>query len=341
MALIKKKPQRTAANPLRYDPSGTGPLRRKFMVQMNAKFTELSRRVYRRLTIDNNYGLNTNSLIVNSPYDFPSSHEHLEQFRQWLITQMSDLLYPEDADSWWAEYVKQGWQQGAKKAYDAWKEPSEFLRSSFNQPVSINKVRILASRVLSELKGLTGDMATKMSRSLVDGLTQGWSPRDVARDMAKQIEISRPRALTIARTETVRAHAEGQLDTLEGLGMDQVGVAVEWSVSGVGITRKKNPSPCAVCAPMQGVVFTLQEARGMIPRHPNCMCSFIPANVGEDSSKQTRSYRGISAALAKSIRAEIPKGSKRKNAAGTRRKSRWTGAAAKIDKSRPKSVLAD
>jgi hypothetical protein len=372
--LVAKKPKRTTSNPLKYDPSGTGQIRRQFMRQIEAKFKELNRRVYQRLVNEHQYGLTQNydpaqprvpagspeggvvwsvvinnvksefygwnyEIVANSPYDFPQSENYLSQFKQWLLKQMSELFYNEDENSWWREYIAKGWQLGAAKVYNAWKSPSEFLKSSFNVPVSVNKVKLLAARVFTELENVTQDMATKMSRELVDGLIQGMSPREVARNMSKSIEgISKARALAIARTEVVRSHANGQLDTLEQLGMQHVGVAVEWSTSGLGMTRKKNPSPCPICAPMQGVVFTLEEARGMIPRHPNCLCSLIPANVGEDGKGQIRSFKGVSAALGKSVRAEIPKRSKR-TVATQAKLSRWAGATAKVSKSRPESIL--
>ncbi len=362
MSLIRKKPRSTTANPLRYDPTKTGPVRRAWMKMLEAKFRELDRRVYQRLVHEYGHGLTENcrmsdpsdtfaavedvtpgrgltlGMVVNTQYDFPQSEGYLQQFKSWLLAQLSELFYPMAEDSWWREYVAKGWQMGAAKVYAAWKAPSDFLASSFNQPVAINKVKLLAARVLTELENVTQDMATKMSRVLVDGLIQGKSPREVAREMSKSVEgISKQRALTIARTETVRAHAEGQLDTLRGLGMSQVGVAVEWSTSHMGLTRKGNPSPCPQCAPMEGVVFTLEEATGMIPRHPNCMCSFIPANVGEDGTNQVRSYKGIGAAMARSLKAEMPKSTKSKNAKA--KQSRWTGTTAKISKSRPESIF--
>lgn len=382
--LIKKKPKSTDANPLKYDPSQTGPIRRQFMQMIEAKFRELRSRVYRKL-VNGNYTLLANERITdpgeavidcnwpwrnvpdgpfiqlstitknsefygwdyevivhgpitNAPFEFPQSEGYLQQFKNWLWTQLAELFYPSAEDSWWKEYILKGWQLGAGRAYAAWTNKTDFLRSSFTQPVAVNKVKLLAGRVLSELEGVTQDMATKMSRELVDGMIQGKSPREVARAMSTAVEsVSKQRALTIARTETVRAHAEGQLDTLQSLGMQHVGVAVEWSTSGMGVTRKGNPSPCELCAPMKGVVFTLEEAQGMIPRHPNCMCSFVPANVGEDVQGQTRGYKAINAALAKSVKAEQPKSTKSKNAKA--KASRWQGATKRIGKSRPTSIF--
>ena len=70
---------------------------------------------------------------------------------------------------------------------------------------------------------------------------------------------------------TIRAHNEGQLEAMEGLGAEEVGVAVEWSTSGLGVTKRGYPSPCKVCAPLKGIVLSLKEAHGLLPRHPNCV----------------------------------------------------------------------
>ena len=56
---------------------------------------------------------------------------------------------------------------------------------------------------------------------------------------------------------------------------------VEWSTAG-------DDRVCEACLPMEGVVLKLSEAHNMIPRHPNCRCSFIPANVGESRGEQVR-----------------------------------------------------
>jgi hypothetical protein len=148
--------------------------------------------------------------------------------------------------------------------------------------------------------------------------------------------------MTIARTETVRAHGEGQLDAMELLGVEEVGVAVEWSTSGLGggVTDLGNPSPCPLCAPLQGMVMTVKEARGLLPRHPNCLCSYIPANVGEDTKEQKRSKSEISKAVTRSITAEAKEeGGTRRTTAEQRARTKWAGADKRIRKRRPKELV--
>lgn len=352
MPLILKKVKKSRANPLKSDPSQTGMLRRLFSQGMARKMDELRQRITDLVVTQDVFGLSSPvNPLMNTRWQFSTTSQQVGQFLTWLQDQMREMFYQQAEDSWWNEYIRRGWQQGANRAWNAWKTtPKTDLLNAFNQPVSLEKVKLLAGRVYTELKGVTQAMATAMSRALVDGLTRGDSPRDVGKALNLNVDkIGRVRANAIAQTETVRAHAEGQLDMLESVGMQNVGVSVEWSTSHLGVTRitgskKKgtqkggNPSPCAVCKPMEGVVFTIQEARGMIPRHPNCHCSFLPANVGEDGRGQIRGKKKISAALDASIRAEIPPTSKR-TLAEQRSRTSWAGADAEISKERPESVL--
>lgn len=179
----------------------------------------------------------------------------------------------------------------------------EFLRSAFNQPVAVEKVQLLAGRTFDELENVTTQMSTAMSRTLTDGLVQGKSPREIAKDLGKSVEgLGEKRALVVAQTEIIRAHADGQLEAMEQLGVEEVGVSVEWSGSGLGVTKKGNPSPCPACAPLVGVVLTLAEAKGKIPYHPNCRCSWTPAGVGESTQGQKSSQAAIKAAVKESVK---------------------------------------
>lgn len=53
---------------------------------------------------------------------------------------------------------------------------------------------------------------------------------------------------------------------------------------------------------MEGVVLKIDEARGMLPRHPNCRCALVPANVGEETDDQKRSKTSIQSAVRVSAR---------------------------------------
>ena len=219
-------------------------------------------------------------------WQFHSTEQKLAAFREWIKKQVAYFLLSEYADenAWWNKYILEGFKKGANRAFDdtrpqvkAWMDSpeakqqlsfyngtrEEFLRSAFNHPVSKEKVKILAARTLTDLKGVTDSMAAKLSHGLVDGLTRGDNPIVIAKELAKTVNISKARAATIARTEIIRTHAEGQLTSFEQMGISHVGVMAEWLTA-------EDEKVCPLCSPLNGVVLKISEARGLLPRHPNC-----------------------------------------------------------------------
>ncbi len=344
---LPKRVTNARLNPLLTDPTRTGLLRRTFRKHLEHQFGLLKGQVVKHLIVEQALG----PLTGNALSEFASDPANVEAFKQWLQQLLGEYLLSRTEEELWNEYIQQGYKKGAGRAFDDFNTakredlgytPSQeqFLQESFAHPVSVDKVKLLAGRSYDELKNVTSDMSNKMTRGLTDGLVQGKSPREIARDLAKQVGISKDRALLVARTEIIRAHAEGQLMALEKLGVEEVGVAVEWSTSGVGTTRKGYPSPCHICAPLKGIVLKLSEAAGMIPRHPNCMCSWVPANVGEDKSGQIRSAAGIKAAVKKSIEGAMPKSKRKSIKAGKGRKTahQWAKGLS-VSANRPKSIV--
>ncbi len=291
-----------------------------------------------------------NAFTVNTRWRFNTSSQKVASFNTW-IKEQTDSIILENAtaetldNAYWNRYIEDGYKKGAGRAFDDTRKlgaqtnldffqgtRDEFLRQSFAQPVALDKVKLLAGRVLTELQGVTEATAQRLTRELTDGLVQGKNPREIARSINKGIDaIGKRRSILIARTEIIRAHAEGQLDALEGLGVKEVGVAVEWSTAG-------DARVCKLCQPMDDTVFKIKEARGLIPRHPQCRCAFLPANVGESTVGQQRSKTDVDKSISKSLKAEIPKRSKR-TIAEQKVVSPWVGADKTIDKRRPKSVL--
>lgn len=250
-----------------------------------------------------------------SEYRFDADPEKLRKFQEWLKKQLASLIVGKTQEQLWDVFVQEGYKRGAGRAFDdvnvakralagagakldfykGTKE--EFLKSAFGRPVSVDKVKLLASRSFDELEDVSREMSNKISRVLVDGLVTGKGPRQIARDMTKQVDLSLTRATVIARTEIVRAHAEGQLEAFKNLGVESVGAAVEWSTA-------EDERVCELCEPLEGIVLKVDEARNMLPRHPNCRCAWIPAGVGEESDDQKDDKKSIDRAIRMSQKRE-------------------------------------
>ncbi len=353
-ANVKRRSPLARTKLLAKDPSRTKTLRRQFEQDLMRHFNRLRRSIIELVLTEDAFGLiapTHNDLTTNAPgrWRFRSTSLQVKAFEFWLKAQVAKgILKQPEKQAYWERYIEEGYKKGTGRAFDdsragakaamdtadkkklAFYEGSkgEFLRSSFAQPTTIEKVKLLAGRTFTDLKGVTEAMSTVMSRTLVDGLVQGQHPRVIASILARDLDkIGKNRAKVIARTEIIRSHAEGQLDGMEKLGVDKIGVAVEWDTAGDGRV-------CPLCRPLDGVVFSVKEARGLIPRHANCRCAYMPANVGETTEGQLKQKAQIKGAMERSIKKEIPKKSKR-SLAQQKQLTKWGGADKRIAKKRP------
>lgn len=281
--------------------------------------------------------------ISNARWKFLSSPQKLKQFKEWLKNELYADIVGITEEEAWNRFIREGYELGAGRAFDEIRladlrrrkpelftpeaqnqlrdfyqgSKEEFLKSAFANPIQKERLELLVSRSFEGLRGITDEIASKLTAVLADGLTQGKNPRTIARDLTSQLDIDKKRALTISRTEIVRAQAEGQLSSMEELGVKEVGVMVEWLTAG-------DARVCKLCKPLEGIVLKLEEAKGMLPRHPNCRCAWIPANVGEDTEGQKRGKAKIKQAIKKSAKEE-----------GIPALISWSGIDTPIARSRP------
>lgn len=304
------------ASPLKMDPTRTLSIRKKFIAEMLRRFRKLKASVKDFLDTKDALGLKeyTTRLVLHAgvrEFQFHTDPQKLTAFNDWLRQQIqADVLsVSSGADPtvpWTAEYITSAYKMGQINSYMASKEglgmelegigdqtKEQFLRSSFAAPETMNKVQLLATRSFEQLKGVTASMGSQMNHILAQGMVDGTGPSQLAKEMTEAIDsLTQTRALTIARTETINAHSEGQLDAYEKLGIDELGVKAEWSTAG-------DDRVCEECAAMEGEVFDVEEARGLIPLHPNCRCAWIPftgskAELAQRAADQARVQGGLS-----------------------------------------------
>jgi len=170
-------------DPLRADPTRTKMLRDQFCRDMRKRLAELKRRIVDLVVHENAFDLGS---VRNARFAFKSSTEKLEAYNAWFKEQYGDLM-TNDSDRYWERYIAEGYEKGAGRAFsDVYQQrraesygsaekmahyagtKEEFLRSSFGAAESVEKIKLLASRTLTDLKGVGEAMAAKMSRTLVD-----------------------------------------------------------------------------------------------------------------------------------------------------------------------------
>lgn len=152
---------------------------------------------------------------------------------------------------------------------------SEELESFLSRAKSTNAVDVLANRQYSFLRNMTLDTSRILRDELQNGMRQGLSVQDITDRVVKRTDkITRARARTIVRSEITYAHAEATLNTYQQLGVQNVTVQVEWTLNVHG-----GADPCPRCKGNAGRVLSIDDARGLLPLHPNCQCGWVPVET--------------------------------------------------------------
>jgi SPP1 gp7 family putative phage head morphogenesis protein len=295
------------------------------MQDMKRRFARLAKGIQELVVDLDAFGLKEPSLfkvnVSSQEWRFLTDAAKIKAFQAWLQQQVdAGILETAVSPPWMAAYIDSAYRKGIVRAYALANRPSPFASADFLKgakasfaagafagPVAVNRLQFLYTRAYTNLKGVTAAMDTQLSMILANGLANGLHPSVLAREMTKTISgLVRTRANAIARTEIIYAHAEGQLDSLKLLGVEGVKAMAEWSTAG-------DDRVCPKCEPLEGVIMSVDEARGLIPLHPNCRCMWLPANVGEDRTGQLWGSSRDDA-IEKSLKAQ-----------GGKKKSKWLG----------------
>jgi SPP1 gp7 family putative phage head morphogenesis protein len=142
------------------------------------------------------------------------------------------------------------------------------------------------------LNGYMIDLADEVDVASLEDLKRalqvGWQAGESIPDLVKRVdsvftEFSRYRSELIARTESIRASAQGSLLTYEASGVVDRSM---WVYTPVGSEKE-----CEICGPLNGQVVALGDPfpleddygdGGGPPAHPNCRCCLVPILADEE-----------------------------------------------------------
>lgn len=292
----------------RVDPTRTTMIRQKFIAEIQRRFRKLRNAVWEFMVELDALGMQAKKpfviMVQKREFQFLTDDRKLQAFNTWFKEQLDAGVFslPDEGAGWrgpWTgKYVESAYRRGLMNAFDSSKQGElfeqggigdqgrdAFIRTAFQQPEKVSKVRLLGTRTFEQLKGVGAEMASQMNQILAQGMVDGKGAIAIANEMDEKIQgITKKRALMIARTEIINAHAEGQLDGFEELGVDELGVLAEWSTAG-------DERVCPRCAELEGQTFEIEEARGMIPLHPNCRCAWLPAFKAAKKKKKGKRKR--------------------------------------------------
>lgn len=150
---------------------------------------------------------------------------------------------------------------------DASKPPSVDWSFGVPSPKAISNIvgATQAGSPLADLfAGFGQEAATNAAGVLHRAIILGDNPRAIAGQMQQALGVSHARALTIARTEMLRAYRDAAMETYRA-NDDVVGGWI-WSAA-------LSARTCPACLAMNGTKHPLSEQFGS---HPNCRCAPIP-----------------------------------------------------------------
>lgn len=148
-------------------------------------------------------------------------------------------------------------------------EAQAIVRASFQQlPIGAIETMVGFSSdgapLRQLLSHLPGDASARVTEALTTAIIVGQHPRQTARDMQDALGGNLSRALTISRTETVRAYREATRQTYEQ--NSEVVTGWTWIAS---LTSRS----CLACVAMHG---TEHKSSERLNGHPNCRCVMVP-----------------------------------------------------------------
>lgn len=162
-------------------------------------------------------------------------------------------------DGTWTGEIPKAYQQGQVYASIQLGAPYEVRKVAWEQ---------IGNRIIegqSDFKKLTDDTAGEVRRIIADGIIQERKFGDITRDIVRKTEtVGINRAVTIARTETMRAVNDGVVDRYKKNGVEYV----KW-LAAAGDRRT-----CTECSDLDGRTFEI-DAAPPCPKHPNCRCTLI------------------------------------------------------------------
>ncbi len=169
------------------------------------------------------------------------------------------------------EYFDNAFTKGSQRVLDT---NGKVIR--FAEIKDVAALELIKNNQFQYIKNITDAQRVLVQKILTQGLDKGLSNLEIGKQMQIEIQgLSKARALTIARTEIVKAHNIGQVETLISLGAQHY---IYWTAGDDKVSQ--------VCKKLQGdrnnpniyEVNKAGDANNPLPvihSHPSCRCTII------------------------------------------------------------------
>ena len=163
-------------------------------------------------------------------------------------------------------------EKGTKRVQDKNGDPISFSQDI----VDVNALDEIKADQLKYIKNITNEQRKIIQTQIEGAIETGASIEETSNNILKRMDkFTKARATTIARTELVKAHNIGQVETMRSLGVETY---IYWTTGDSKVSK--------ICNSNQGprsnpTVYDLNKAGTVanplpvLQSHPNCRCTIL------------------------------------------------------------------
>lgn len=264
------------------DPTGIDSLERQAMAAMRVRLRKIKKAytdALDRIPV---------SLAINAKYAYRLDPAILTSVLSGAGATVEALLLEGGRENLWffQQYVKVAYARGTSQEHANLKNQSPVYQAArknaaevIAQPAYLNRIALIAAREYEEMEGLSATVKKEMGKILVDGLARGRNPREIGKDLTRQLGIEESRANRIARSEVTtalrRARWDEHDDAVESLNLP----FMLMHYSALSRTTRKTH------AERHALLFTSEQVREWYSQGGNsinCKCTQISVLVDEN-----------------------------------------------------------
>jgi hypothetical protein len=281
----------------RRDPTRSAGIRQHGRAQVNHRIFELHSNLRINLQEQDIFGLRIKEQPESIFAWLESNAQKLGRAEPMLQNMVETALAtPPD---WLRETITMAVERGIAQAF---KELSKLdFEIDAVDPSETNEFH--STKAANEVQGISWETRRRLLRHVGKAIETRQRPTELMREIRLSLEkITRRRLILLVNTAVVGAINAGKLLTYRAHDVEMVGIEPEWLPDNrarryhpvadhyhprrVGIWRDAelvnvltagDDSVCEDCEDIAGDgPYTLDEAQGLIPAHPNCRCAFVP-----------------------------------------------------------------
>jgi len=270
------------------DPTKTSTIRQKYIAALNKRWRAV-KKLNRQALAKTPLIQNNDPMLVIEGFD---PETITRNYMAWM-ERVEDVKVLEvvrdgsgaiiDRTAWQDVFVRNAYLRGVRQANMAIRGLGQqslplTVTGILNDPVHSDALSRLYNVNYDALQTVINATNDDMAILLRQTLTQGYADQLTIRQLSKAIQeviegrinaVAMHRSRMIARTEIIAAHADATLNTFQNRGILTVRGNAEILTAG-------DNRVCSLCEGLQGAVFSIARARGVIPLHSQCRCTWIP-----------------------------------------------------------------